>query len=176
MTSPDALRAAFEQWVTAKPYEMPVDRLDAYGAEYRLDEVELAWEAWQAALAHAAPTPEPVDRAAIAAAVEREWAKVTHYNGWTQSEMAGAQSFKLMVMRLLTGGTSAKPSKQLCEHASVKWDALGGRGVCHSCNATVFCSNATRQASGRYDCGRNNLQCGFPACLLTEGTDERSGT
>lgn len=112
MTSPDALRAAFEQWVTAKPYEMPVDRLDAYGAEYRLDEVELAWEAWQAALAHAAPTPEPVDRAAITAAVERLPTYDLTNSARTGAMMLGSPCGGWLkvtdVLRLLTGEIEPK--------------------------------------------------------------------
>lgn len=160
MTSPDALRAAFEQWVTAKPYEMPVDRLDAYGAEYRLDEVELAWEAWQAALAHAAPTPEPVDRAAITAAVERMRV------GWSGVYVDGYNHAIYDVLRLLTGGTDSA----VCEWHQVEED-YDSYTACHN---RCFEFNDGTPADNHF------TYCPYCAkpirTVLTGGTDERSGT
>lgn len=49
----DAIRKAFEAWVTAPPFEKSVarhsmdERKTCWPGAYRVYEVELAWEAWQ---------------------------------------------------------------------------------------------------------------------------------
>lgn len=43
-------RNRFEQWVTAPPLELSVERLgpeSAWPGQYRDDRVQVAWEAWQ---------------------------------------------------------------------------------------------------------------------------------
>jgi hypothetical protein len=50
-------RKAFEEWASAPPFEMDVDRnhhnpaLSAWPAQYRDYKVQMAWEAWQASWA-----------------------------------------------------------------------------------------------------------------------------
>ena len=50
-------REAFEAWVSAPPFEMPVTRFpedgDTWSGQYRHYDVQFAWKAWQAASAAA---------------------------------------------------------------------------------------------------------------------------
>jgi len=58
--TPDELRAAFEAWITAPPFERDIHRFPAEGAwpaqscDYTS---EVAWQAWQAATRQARATP-----------------------------------------------------------------------------------------------------------------------
>lgn len=48
----DEIRAAFEEWISASPYELPTDRfgeLSARPGNYRRADVDLAWQAWREA-------------------------------------------------------------------------------------------------------------------------------
>jgi hypothetical protein len=50
-------REAFEAFISAPPFEMPIERFDdrsAWPGSYTELEVDLAWQAWQAATATAA--------------------------------------------------------------------------------------------------------------------------
>lgn len=51
----ESTREAFESWISSPPFERSVDRWPAdeskfaWPGQYRVYEVQLAWEAWQAA-------------------------------------------------------------------------------------------------------------------------------
>jgi len=57
--APCSVRSAFEAWITASPMEKDVSRnstdhsKSAWPGQYRVYEVQLAWEAWCAAIAQA---------------------------------------------------------------------------------------------------------------------------
>jgi hypothetical protein len=58
--TPAIEREAFEAWISGPPYEYPVDRFgpdSAWPGNYCLINVDLAWQAWQAALKAAQPVP-----------------------------------------------------------------------------------------------------------------------
>ena len=55
-------REEFEAWITAPPYERSVAKYygpDYLAGEYRSDDVDLAWLAWQAATERALKLPQP---------------------------------------------------------------------------------------------------------------------
>lgn len=56
----DEQRAAFEAWITSPPHDQSVERFpesDAWPNCYKVYQVHLAWDAWQAANEHAQKTP-----------------------------------------------------------------------------------------------------------------------
>ncbi len=113
MTRPDALRAALTDEVLRRVGERLVlvegarDRCDCNRCNCRRRE---AREILIAALAHAAPTPEPLDRAAIIlAAVEQ--LMLPHRTGMAPYEVLQRSAYNRAladVLRLLTGGTDER--------------------------------------------------------------------
>ena len=62
MTDTEAMREAFEAWAAEPPFELDLTRLSddpresSWPGQYQRGDVQLAWEAWQAA---ALATPSP---------------------------------------------------------------------------------------------------------------------
>jgi len=85
-------REAFEAFISAPPFEMPIERFDdrsAWPGSYTELEVDLAWQAWKAA------TASERERAAVACeAIENErWALYKGRPPYTRTEPGRADNY-----------------------------------------------------------------------------------